>query len=126
MVALERNLCGNPLAVLREGQFEEVLLGLEWREVPNWECLLVHRKLGLSLSENVDDVEIAGKKQNEADMWKKLMKNVDLDEPTSSLDPENLGCTQRECKPRGRMTWKDMPENVLSGIANWRTKRQSS
>ena len=27
------------------------------------------------------------------------MKNVDLDEQTSCLDPENLGCTQRECKP---------------------------
>ena len=27
------------------------------------------------------------------------MKNVDLDEPTSFLDHENLGCTQRECKP---------------------------
>ena len=27
------------------------------------------------------------------------MKNVDLDEPTSSLDHIYLGCTQRECKP---------------------------
>ena len=29
---------------------------------------------------------MAGKKQNMAPMWKKLMKNVDLDEPTSHLD----------------------------------------
>ena len=29
----------------------------------------------------------------------KLMKNVDLDEPTSLLDHVYLGCTQRECKP---------------------------
>ena len=27
------------------------------------------------------------------------MTTVDLDEPTSFLDHENLGCTQRECKP---------------------------
>ena len=40
-----------------------------------------------------------GKKQNMAPMRKKLMKNVDLDEPTSFLDTAYLGCTQRECKP---------------------------
>ena len=32
-------------------------------------------------------------------MWKKLMRNVDLDEPTSFLDHVKLRCTQRECKP---------------------------
>ena len=32
-------------------------------------------------------------------MWQNLMKNVDLDEPTSFLDHVSLGCTQRECKP---------------------------
>ena len=48
---------------------------------------------------HVDDIKIAGKKQNTAPMRKKLMKNVDLDEPTSLLDHVNLGCTQRECKP---------------------------
>ena len=31
-------------------------------------------------------------------MWKKLMKNVDIGEPTSFLDHEYLGCTQREWK----------------------------
>ena len=39
---------------------------------------------------------MAGKKQNMAPMWKKLMKNVDLDEPTSFLDHVYLGCIQRE------------------------------
>ena len=34
-----------------------------------------------------------------APMWKKLMKNVDIDEPTPSLDHVYLGCTQRERKP---------------------------
>ena len=42
---------------------------------------------------------MTGKKQNMALMWKKLMKHVDIDEPTSFLDHVHLGCTQRECKP---------------------------
>ena len=64
----------------------------------NWECLFVHRTQGSFLSENVDDIKMAGKKQSMAPMWKNLMKNVDLDEPTSFLDHEYWGCTQRECK----------------------------
>ena len=48
----------------------------------------------------MDDIKVAGKKQNMASMWKKLMKNVDLDEPTSFLDHVYLGYTQRECKPK--------------------------
>ena len=31
---------------------------------------------------------MAGKKQNLAPMWKKLMRDVDIDEPTSFLDHE--------------------------------------
>ena len=31
-------------------------------------------------------------------MWKVLMKEVDLGEPTSFLDHVCLGCTQRECE----------------------------
>ena len=42
--------------------------------------------------------EITRRKQNMALVWNKLMKLVDLGEPTSFLDHENLGCTQRECK----------------------------
>ena len=34
-----------------------------------------------------------------APLWKKLMKNVDLEEATSFLDHIYLGCTQCECKP---------------------------
>ena len=34
-----------------------------------------------------------------APMWKKLMKNVDIEEPTSFLDHVYLGCSQREFKP---------------------------
>ena len=59
----------------------------------------VHRKQGLFLSENANYIKMATQKHNMAPMWKKLMKNVDLDEHTSFLDHVYLGCTQRECKP---------------------------
>ena len=42
----------------------------------------------------VDDIKMAGKMQRMAPMWKKLMKDADLDEPTSFLDHVYLGCTQ--------------------------------
>ena len=61
--------------------------------------MFVHRKQGLFLSEYVDDIRMAGKKWNMAPMWKKLMKHVDIDEPTSFLAHVYLGCIQRECKP---------------------------
>ena len=57
----------------------------------NWECLFVHRKQRLFLSVYVDDIKMSGKKQNMAPMWKKLMKHVYLDEPTSSLGPRKSG-----------------------------------
>ena len=44
----------------------------------------------------VDDVKLAGKKQNIDRMWKILMKDVDLGETTSFLDHVYLGCTQRD------------------------------
>ena len=40
---------------------------------------------GLFLSVCVDDITKPGGKQNMVPMWKKLMKLVDLDEPTSFL-----------------------------------------
>ena len=94
VVPLEGNLYGHPFAgLLWERQFEEILLHLGWEKVHKWECLFVHRKQRLFLSVYVDDIKMAGKKQNMSSMWKKLMKNVDLDEPTSCLDHVNLGCT---------------------------------
>ena len=99
VVPLERNLYGHPLAgLLWERQFEKVLLKHGWEKIPNWECLFVHREKGLFLSVYVDDIKLAGKKHNIDPMWKVLNKEVDLGEPTSSLDHENLGCTQRQCE----------------------------
>ena len=58
----------------------------------------VHREKGLFLSVYVDDIKLAGKKQNTDPMWKVLNTEVDLGEPTSFLDHVYLGCTQRQCE----------------------------
>ena len=58
----------------------------------------MHREKGLFLSVYVDDIKLAGKKQNLDPMWKLLKKEVDLGEPTSFLDHVYLGCTQRQCQ----------------------------
>ena len=99
VVPLERNLYGHPLAgLLWERQFENILLKHGWEKIPNWECLFVHREKGLFLSVYVDDIKLAGKKQNLDPMWKVLNKEVDLGDPTSFLDHVYLGCTQRKCE----------------------------
>ena len=107
VVPLERNLYGHPLAGLFcERQFEKILLQRGWVKVSNWECLFVHRQKGLFLSVYVDDIKLAGKKQNIDPMWKGLNKEVDLGEPTSFLDHVYLGCTQRQ-----REISKDIVDN---------------
>ena len=99
VVLLEQNLYGHPLAgLLWKRQIEKVLLKPGWEKVPNWECLLVIREKGLFLSVHVDDIKLAGKKQNSSPTWKILVKDVDMGEPTSFLDHVHLGCTQRECQ----------------------------
>ena len=96
VVPLDRNMHGHPLAgLLWERQFEKILLKYGWENVSNWECLFVHREKGLFLSVYVDDINLAGKKQNIDPMWKVLDKEVDLGEPTSFLDHIYLGYTQR-------------------------------
>ena len=99
VVPLERTLYGHLLAgLLWERQFEKILLKHSWVKVPKWECLFVHHQKGLFLSVYVDDIKLAGKKQNLDPMWKLLNKEVDLGEPTSFLDHVYLGCTQRQCE----------------------------
>ena len=99
VVPLERNLYGHPLAgLLWERQFEKILLKYGWEKVSNWECLFVHREKGLFFSVHVDDIKLAGKKQNINPMWKVLNKEVDSGEPTSFLDHVYLRCTQRQCE----------------------------
>ena len=101
VVPLERNLYGHPLAgLLWERQFEKILLQHGWQE-----CLFVHRQKGLFLSVHVDDITLAGEKQNIDPMWKVLNKEVDLGEPTYFLDHVYLGCNQRQCEISIYILW---------------------
>ena len=53
----------------------------------HWEWLFVHRKQQLFSSVSVDDIKKwLGKKQNFAILWKKLMKDVDLEDCMSFFD----------------------------------------
>ena len=54
----------------------------------------------------VDDIKLAGKKQNIDPMWKVPNKQVDLGEPTSFFHHVYFGCTQRRCE-----TSKDIVDN---------------
>ena len=84
--------------LLWESQFEKILLQYGWEKVSSWECLFVQREKGLFLSVFVDDIKLSGKKQNIDPMWKVLMEEVELGEPTSFLDHVYLGCTRRQCE----------------------------
>ena len=98
VVPLERNLYGHPLAALLwERQFEENPFKARLGESSKLGMSIRTPSKGLFLSVHVDDIELAGKKQNMDPMWKLLNKEVDLEEPTSFLDHVYLGCTQRYC-----------------------------
>ena len=87
VVPLERNLYGHPLAgLLWERHFEKILLTHCWEKVSNSECLFVHSEKRLFLSVYVDDIKLAGKKQNIDPLWKVHNKEIELGEPTSFLD----------------------------------------
>ena len=120
VVPLERNLYGHPLAgLLWKRQFEKVLLEHGWEKVLNWECLFVNQARGLFLSMYVDDIKLASKTENMEPTWKILMEEDDLGEPTSFLDHENLGCTQRECEISNEMVanYRSMFESRISAGA---------
>ena len=78
VVPLERNLYGHPLAgLVRERQLEKILLKYGWEKVSNWECYSYTVIKDYSYL-FVDDIKLAGKKQNIDPMWKVLNKEVDL------------------------------------------------
>ena len=54
----------------------------------------------------MDDIKLDGKKQNIDPMWKELLKDTDLEEPTSCSDQVYFGSSQRECE-----TSKDIVDN---------------
>ena len=98
VIPLERNIFHPLTGLLWERQFEKILLQHGWEKVPYWKCSFVHCEKGLFLSVCVDDIKLAGKKQNIDPMWIVRNKEVDLGEPTSFLDHVYLGCTQRQCE----------------------------
>ena len=83
VVPLERNLYGHPLArLLCKRQLEEALLELGWEK--NSELGMYVRSSDTRFfSVSFCDINMTGKKQSMAPMWKKLMKNVDVGEPIS-------------------------------------------
>ena len=80
-----------------ERKFEKILLKHGWENIPYWKCSFVHRENGLFLFVYVDDIKLAGRKQNIHPMWE-VLTEVDLGEPTSFLDHVYLVCTQRHCE----------------------------
>ena len=54
----------------------------------------------------MDGIKLVAKKQNIDPMWKILVKDADLGEPTSFLEHVYLECSQRECE-----TSKDIVHN---------------
>ena len=71
---------------------------MAWREFQIGNVSSYTVKKALFLFVYVDDIKLAGKKQNLDPMWKLLNKEVDLGEPTSFRDHVYLGCTQRQCE----------------------------
>ena len=74
-----------------------------------WGMLIYEPRKGLFLSVYVDDIKLAGKKQNIDPMWKVPVKEVDLGEPTSFKDHVYLGRTQRGCE-----TSKDIVDKYIN------------
>ena len=101
-----------------EGNLRKSYCSTIGRRFSNWECLFVHREKGLFLSVCVDDIKMAGKKQNIDPMWKLLNKEVYLGEPTSFLDHVFLGCTQRQCEISKDImdNYRTMVESRISSV----------
>ena len=76
----------------------------------------------------VDDIKLPEKKQNIDPMWKVLNKQVDLGEPTSSLDHVYLECTQMQCETRKDIVdnYRTMFESRISAGAKEKTTKPAN
>ena len=82
VVLLKRNLYGHPLAGWYwEIYAADILTKHGFEKVPGWECIWVHKAKGLFVSVYVDDFKMAGRKEEEKEMWKTLKENLDLEDP---------------------------------------------
>ena len=104
-----------------KNKIEKVLLRLEReRDYRIENAYFVHQQQGLFLSVYVDDIKLDGRKQNLNLIWKKLMKLVDLGQPTSFLDHVYSGSTQRECKSNESIV-DEYRKMFASRISAWAT-----
>ena len=71
---------------------------------------------------------MAGKTENMKPLWKILVKDVGLGEPTSFFDHENLDCTQRECTISNDIVtnYRDMFESRISAGGKEKLRTRAS
>ena len=71
---------------------------------------------------------MTGKTGNLGPTWTILVKDVDLEEPTSILDNVYLGCTQRECTISNDTVtkYRDMFESRISAGAKEKLPTKAS
>ena len=100
VVPLELNLYGHPLAGLLLGKTIRRSFIRTWMgKVPNWECLSIRSSKTTAYCQYM---WMTSKWWQEAEYGfhvEQLLRNVDIDEPTSFLDHVYLGCAHRQCKP---------------------------
>ena len=90
-VILKQDFCG-------KSNLRKFLLKHDWEKIPNWECLFVHREKKLFSSVYVDDIKLAGKKQNLDPMWKLLNKEVGFGRTNIFLGSCTVGLHSRQCE----------------------------
>ena len=119
VVPPERNLCGHPLAGASCGKddLRRFCWNFDAKKYSIGNVFWITEKL--FLSEDVGDIKIGGKKQNMAPLWNKLMKNVDLDEPTSFLDHVALNVNVKKWT-RMLLIRTEMFESRIFCYCNWK------
>ena len=90
--SLNRNFYGHQLAdLLWESNIEELFIQENVRNMVSVFPFIEQVKLFLSVY--VDDIKMIGCKESSAPMWRRLRKNLDLEDPTPIVDKVHLGCT---------------------------------
>lgn len=98
---LRRKLYGHEMAgFLWQKYAEDIVINTLHREkLLSWDCLYVHREKKLFLLVHVDDLKMAGKKENIKPMWAEVKTFMDLEDPRKMVDNQFLGCAQQQIIP---------------------------
>ena len=101
MCSLRLALYGHPLSGFSwEQHCHFALSKVGFEALEGWECVFVHKKLGLFLSVYVDDFKLVGRAEHLQEGWNLIRKHLRLDPPTPLGD--YLGCGQKEAHiPKG-------------------------